>query len=106
MKVPRDEAIGQNLGNELLEENLCILGVPQIWAGAEPEGYNLLYSFLLKKFFCLNLCKKVKNAIVKDWGTYQTRIEEHIKNDNTSHIFKHLHSNTTSLTHINLFPLK
>ena len=27
-------------------------------AGAEPEGYNLSYSFLLKKFFCFNLRKK------------------------------------------------
>ena len=26
-------------------------------AGAEPEGYNLLYSFLLKKFFWFNLRK-------------------------------------------------
>ena len=27
-------------------------------AGAEPEGYNLSYSFLLKRFFCFNLRKK------------------------------------------------
>ena len=27
-------------------------------AGAEPEGYNLSYSFSLKKFFCFNLRKK------------------------------------------------
>ena len=26
---------------------------------------------------------------------FKTRIEEHIKNDNKSHIFKHLHSNAT-----------
>ena len=26
-------------------------------AGAEPEGYNLSYSILLKKFFCFNLRK-------------------------------------------------
>ena len=37
IKVPIDETIGQSLGNESLEENLCILGVPQIGAGAEPE---------------------------------------------------------------------
>ena len=28
LKVPIDETIGQSLGNESLEENLCILGVP------------------------------------------------------------------------------
>ena len=37
---------------------MCILGVPQIRAGAEPEGYNLSYSFSLKKVFCFNLRKK------------------------------------------------
>ena len=42
--MPVDETIGLNLGNESLEENLCILGVPKIPAGAEPEGYNLSYS--------------------------------------------------------------
>ena len=26
-------------------------------AGTEPEGYNLSYSVLLKKFFCFTLCK-------------------------------------------------
>ena len=43
-----DETIGRSLENESLEENLCILEVLQIRAGAEPEGYNLLYSFSLK----------------------------------------------------------
>ena len=37
---------------------MCILGVPYIRAGAEPEGYNLSYSISLKKFFCFNLHKK------------------------------------------------
>ena len=50
-----DEKIGRSLRNESLEENLCILGIR---AGAEPEGYNLPYSFSLKKFFCFNLHKK------------------------------------------------
>ena len=39
-------------------KNLCILGVPWIRAGAEPEGYNLSYSFLLKKFFVSTYIKK------------------------------------------------
>ena len=38
-----DETIEQSLGNESLEENLCILGVLQIRSGAEPDGYNLSY---------------------------------------------------------------
>ena len=56
--MPIDETIGRILGNESLEENLRILGVPQIRAGAKPEGYNLSYSISLKKFFCFNLRKK------------------------------------------------
>ena len=39
LKIPIDEIIRQSLGNVSLEENLCILGVPEIWAGAETEGY-------------------------------------------------------------------
>ena len=50
LKMPTDETIGQSLGNESLEKNLRILGVPQIRARAEPEGYNISYSFSLKKF--------------------------------------------------------
>ena len=53
-----DETIGRSLENESLEENLCILEVLQIRAGAEPEGYNLLYSFSLKMFFCLKSREK------------------------------------------------
>ena len=34
-----------------LAENLCIFGVTLIWAGAEPEGYNLSYSISLNLFF-------------------------------------------------------
>ena len=56
--MPIDETIGQSLGNESLEGNLCILGLSQIRAGAEPEGYNLSYSFSLKKFLCSHLRKK------------------------------------------------
>ena len=39
-----------SLGNESLEKNLCILGVPYILALAEPEGCNLSYWILLKTF--------------------------------------------------------
>ena len=60
--MPIDETIGQNLGNESLEENLCILGVPEIQEGAEPEGYNLSYSFLSKSFY---VSTYIKNVVVK-----------------------------------------
>ena len=58
LKVPIDETMGRSLANESLEKNLCIWGVPQMWAGAEPEGYNLSYSISFKKFFCFNLHEK------------------------------------------------
>ena len=60
--MPIDETIGRSLGNYSLEKNLCILGVPQIRAGAEAEGYNLSYLFSLKKIF---VSTYVKNAVVK-----------------------------------------
>ena len=63
MKETISKTIGRSLGNESLGETLSILGVPQIRAGADPEGYNLSYSVLLKKFFCFNLRKK--NLVVK-----------------------------------------
>ena len=37
---------------------------------------------------------------------FKTRIEEHIKKDNKSHIFKHLHSTTTCLDSYNSLPFK
>ena len=42
----------------MLGENLCILGVPWIPAGAEPEGLNLSYSISLEKFFVSIYVKK------------------------------------------------
>ena len=62
--MPIDETIGRILGNESLEENLCILGVPLIQAGAKPEGYNLYlsYSISIKKFF---VSTYVKDVVVK-----------------------------------------
>ena len=62
---------------------MCILGVPEIRAGAEPEGYNLSCSISLKKFFCFNLREK------------RCTEASRFKKDNKSHIFKHLHSSET-----------
>ena len=50
-----------------------------------------LKSFAVYKFTC-GSCSS--GNICKTSGHFKTTIEEHIKNDNQSHIFKHLHSNT------------
>ena len=52
-----------SLENESLDKNLRILGVPKIWAGAgaEPDGYNLSYSFLIRFF----VSTYIKNVVVK-----------------------------------------
>ena len=51
LKIPLDERIGWSLANLPLEEILYILGVPWKQTEAEPEGYNLSYTFLFEKFF-------------------------------------------------------
>ena len=52
-----------------------------------------LKSFLVYKFTCAS-CRS--SHIDKTCRHFKTRIEEHIKKDNKSHIFKRLHSTTTS----------
>ena len=54
-----------------------------------PDDLN---SFLLCKFTCAS-CSS--SYIAETCRHFKTRIEEHIKKDNQSHIFKHLHSTTT-----------
>ena len=49
-------------------------------------------SFLVYKFICAS-CSS--SYIGKTCHNFKTRIKEHIKNDNKSHIFKHLHSTAT-----------
>ena len=51
-----------------------------------------LKSFVVYKFTCAS-CSY--NYIGKTCHHFKTRIEEHIKKDNNSHIFKHLHSTAT-----------
>ena len=53
---------------------------------------NDLKSFLVCKFTCAS-CSS--SYIGETCRHFKTRIEEHIKKDNKSHIFKHLHSTTT-----------
>ena len=54
--------------------------------------FNDLKSFLVYKFTCAS-CSS--SYIGKTCRHFQTRIEEHIKKDNKSHIFKLLHSTAT-----------
>ena len=51
-----------------------------------------LKSFIVYKFTCAS-CSS--SYIGETCRHFKTRIEEHIKKDNKSHIFKHLHSTTT-----------
>ena len=51
-----------------------------------------LKSVLVYKFACAS-CSS--SYICKPCHHFKTRIEEHIRKDNKSHIFKHLHSTTT-----------
>ena len=53
---------------------------------------NDLKSFLVYKFTCAS-CSS--SCIVETCCHFKTRIEEHIKKDKKTHIFKHLHSAAT-----------
>ena len=62
-----------------------------------------LKSFLAYKFTCAS-CSS--SYIGETCHNSKTRIEEHIKNDNKSHIFTHLHSTTTCFDWYNFVFLK
>ena len=64
---------------------------------------NDLKSFLVYKFTCAS-CSS--SYIGETYRHFKTRIEEHIKKDNKSHIFKHLHSIATCLDACNSLCLK
>ena len=49
-------------------------------------------SFLVYKFTCASCSSRYIGETCRH---FKTRIEEHIKNDNKSHIFKHLYSTAT-----------
>ena len=59
---------------------------------------NDLKSFLVYKFTCAR-CSSC--YIGESCRHFQTRIEEHIKKDNNSHNFKHLHSTATCFVSCN-----
>ena len=49
-------------------------------------------SFLLYKFTCASCSSSYIDEICR---RFKTRIEEHVKKDNSSHIFNHVHSTAT-----------
>ena len=53
---------------------------------------NDLKSFLLYKFTCASCSSNYIDETCRD---FKTKIEEYIKKDNKSYIFKHLHYTTT-----------
>ena len=55
-------------------------------------------SFLIHKFPCTRCCS---SYIGETCGHFKTRIEEYIKTDSKSHIFKYLHSTATFLDSYN-----
>ena len=55
-------------------------------------------SFLVYKFTCARCCS---SYIGETCGHFKTRIEEYIKTDSKSHIFKYLHSTATFLDSYN-----
>ena len=64
---------------------------------------NNLKSFLVYKFTCAS-CSS--SYIGETCRHFKTRIEEHIKKDNKSHIFKHLHFTATCFDSYNSLCLK
>ena len=64
---------------------------------------NDLKSLLVYEFTCTS-CSS--SYICETCRHFKTRIEEHVKKDNNSHIFKHLHSNATCFDSYNSLSFK
>ena len=96
------------LCKELCKENF---NIKLIFSSFKIKNYfpykdpipNDLKSFLVYKFICAS-CSS--SYIDETYHDFKTRIEEHMKKDNKSHIFKHLHSNTTCFDSYNSFCFK
>ena len=87
----------QRVCKEFCEENFNIKLVFNSFKIKKYFSYidqipNDLKSFPVYKFTCAS-CSS--SYIDKTCRHFKTRIEEHIKKDNKSHIFKHLHSTAT-----------
>ena len=60
-------------------------------------------SFLVYKF----ICASCSSSYIGETGRhFKTRIEEHVKKDNKSHFFKHLHSTATCFDSYNSLSFK
>ena len=68
----------------------------------DPIPNDLIY-FLIYKFTC-DSCSS--SYISETCCHFKTKIGEHIKKDNKSHIFKYLHSTTTCFDSCNSFSFK
>ena len=85
------------LSEEFCKENFNIkllfnsFKVKNYFSYKHPIRNDLKY-FLVYRFTCAS-CSS--SYIGKTCRHFKTRIEEHIKKDNKSHIFKHLHSTAT-----------
>ena len=64
---------------------------------------NDLKSFLVYKFTCVSCSSSFTGEAYRH---FKTRIEEHIKKDNKSHIFKHVHSTASCFDSYNSLSFK
>ena len=96
------------LCKEFRKENFSIklvftsFKIKNYFSHKDPIPDNLK-SFLVYKFTCAS-CSS--NYIGETCRHFKTRIEEHIKKDNKSHIFKHLHSTATCFDSYNSLSFK
>ena len=96
------------LSKEFCKENF---NIKLIFSSFNSKNYfsykdpipNDLESFLVYKLTCTS-CRS--SYIGKTCHHFKTRIEEHIKKDNSSHIFKHLHSTATCFDSYNSLRFK
>ena len=87
----------QNFAKEFCKENV---NIKLVFTSFKIKNYfsykdpipNDLKSFLVYKFTCAS-CSS--SHICETCRHFKTRTEEHIKKDNKSHMFKHLHSTIT-----------
>ena len=91
------------LCKEFCKENFNIKLVFNSFKIKNYFSYNDLKSFLVYKFTCAS-CSS--SYIGETSRNFKTRIEEHIKKDNKSHIFKRLHSIATCFDSYNSFCFK
>ena len=92
----------QNFAKEFCKENVNIklvftsFKIKNYFSYKDPIPDDLK-SFLVYKFTCASC----SSSYIGETCHFKTRIEEHIKKDNKSHIFKHLHSTTTCFNSYN-----